>query len=545
VAALVGLGLLAGTVVAGQAGAATPTTVTRSAFYFGDASPINFWSSDLSGAQATFQQMKADGFNAVELVVPWGEFQEKQSPVTYNKAALKSLATLVSQAKQQHLQVILRLSYGVSVDPYAQDGNSDALFSNQSVYNAWLAYISKIHQTVAPYNDVKVEQLSWEDFWGPVAEAQDATTMAQRLQLASSTGYRHWLQSKYSLAQLSNTYGTHLTSWARVPTPSASTPAFSLMYQYDDWALVNRFFAPAAKRFPGLNLEARVDVDPLYNGTAVSGSYPHDDTFKLPGTNYIGMYFSPYLGDSSSDPVESASQAVSALTSTLSSMHKRSGNRPLFVFEYEIVSNSPEVAGDPAVPASQLPTFIAQSEPALQKYTLGYSLWVYRDYNMNPVYNPSFALGTRGWTMTGAASATKSSAGASSLTMTAGSGVSQSISPGLLAGAAGTPVTVSFAAAAMTSTPATVNVALGSSPIQTVPVSEQGGLQTYTVQFPASALASSGGVAIGTTAPLSLTDVQVYDFTQQGDVYSVNNQPEVAAAPLRALNQQLASAPAP
>ena len=528
---------------AGPAGAVTSSgkpSMVRAAFYFGDAGPINFWSSDLSGAPAAFQQIKADGFSAVELVVPWGEFQEQVAPATYNSAAFTSLGTLVALAKSLQLQVILRLSYGVDVDPYDRSPNrSEAIFTDQTVYHSWLDYISRVHQAVARYHDVKIEQLSWEDFWGPVAEAQSATSVAQRLQLATSTGFRAWLQRNYSLARVSTLYGTTFSGWSSVPTPSYSTPSFKLMDQYDDWSLVHRFFEPAAARFPGLNLEARVDVDPIYNGAQVVSSYSHAGTFKLPGTSYIGTYFSPYLGDTSSAKVETAPQALNALQTTLSGMSTRAGNRPVFVFEYEIVSNSPEVADDPALPPSQLPAFILQSEPILRMYALGYSLWVYRDYTMNPLFNPSFSLGTNGWTVTGSASPVKAST-STSLSLGTGAAVSQTFSPGLLAGSAGTPLTVSVDASALSGAPTTLKVTVGNGPGESIVL--RGGTQTYQVTVPASSIASGAPpLTISTTGPASISNVQVYNFTQLGDVYSVTGAPEVAAAPLRTVNQQLAA----
>ena len=35
--------------------------------------------------------------------------------------------------------------------------------------------------------------------------------------------------------------------------------------------------------------------------------------------------------------------------------------------------------------------------------TMGYGVWTYRDYGDNKLYNPQFALGLRGWKVTGEA----------------------------------------------------------------------------------------------------------------------------------------------
>jgi len=531
---------LGGSATVGAATSAKPPMI-RAAFYFGNASPLNFWSSDMSGAPAAFAQMQADGFNAVEFVVPWGEFQEGVSPVRYNPAAFKSLSSLVSVAKAAHLQVILRLSYGVAIDPHnATDAQYQQVFSNPKVYASWLGYISRVHQAVAKYNVVKIEQLSWEDFWTPVAYAQGATTLALRLQLATSTGYRAWLRSHYSLAQVSTQYGTTYTTWSRVPTPAYTSPSFALMFQYDDWALVHRFFIPAAARFPGLNLEARVDIDPIHNGTQVVGSYSHTDTFVLPGTHYIGTYYSPYLGDPSKSKSESADDALTGLQTTLATTTTRAKGRPLFIFEYQIESNSPEVAHNPALPPSQLPAFILGSSSAFEQYTLGYSLWTYRDYNQNPVFNPSFTLGTNGWTVTGSATPVQSPAG-SSLTLSAGTSIKQTFPLDYLAGNPGSEVTVSFQASSASASAATINVAVGDAPVRALSV--EGGLQTYTLEVPTADVVTGTAksqITMTSTAPVSLSDVQVYNFTQLGDLYSVDGAPEVAVAPMQTLNQRLA-----
>jgi hypothetical protein len=540
-------GVVVGTVVTSSDGASTsyePPSQAHpvlAAFYFGQASPINFWNSDLSGAPAAFAQMKQEGFNAVELAVPWGEFQPGISPVSYNAGAFTRLVSLVSLANRLHLQAVLRLSYSVDVYPKEQAPNRFmTVFGNQTAYNAWLAYITKVRQSVARFPNVKIGELSWEDFWQPVAVAQTTTTLPNRLQLATETGYRSWLQRTYSLTKVSQLYGATFTSWSKVPTPLNTQPAFRLVYQYDDWAVVNRFFVPASSRFPGLNLEARVESDALYNGSTQIGLYSHASTFKLPGTSYIGMYFEPYMNDPSTTKVETVPQALAALQTTLSSTHARSGGLPLYIFEFEIVSNSPVISSASGLPSTQVPQFVLGSAPLLHKYTIGYSLWTYRDYNQSPLYNPSFSLGTTGWTTSGSATPSSSSTG-SSLSLAANASVGQKFNVGDLAGPAGNTVTVSFTASAPAGSSATVRVNVAGAATQSVTV--QGGPQTYQLQFPGSAFPNgtpSGQLSIATTAPATISDVQLYNFTQFGDVYSTTGAPEAAAAPLVTLNRQLA-----
>lgn len=503
--------------------------------YFGNANPFNFWSSDLSGARTAFRQMKQDGFNAVGLVIPWGEFQPGVTPMRYDGQMFSRLDTLISDAADQGLGVILRLSYDWDVDPADQmpwNQRFDAVFSNPRVYSAWLDYIAAIHKNVARFSNVRLAYISWEDFWFPVSEAQSVTSPAQAVNLANSTGYRAWLRQRDSLTQVSNIYGTHFASWGTVPTPPPDQPSFRLMYQYEDWTLIHRFFIPASKRFPGLSMETRVDVDPIYKGQQVVGSFSHADLYRLPGAPVTGMYFSPYMSDPSTSIDETASQGISALRTTLQNMSTQSGGRKLFIFEFEIVSNAPPVAGDPNLTPTQIPTFLGQSAPLFRQYTNGYALWTYRDFNLSGLFNPSFSLGMAGWQVAGKARA-RTGGSPSLVQLSPNSSVSQSI-PSSEGPGQGQP-TITFEAT--TPSPATVTVQWGTGAPQSVDLSP--GTQTYTLTAPAS---SSSRITLSAgKSPISLTDVQVFWFTQVGDVYNTAGGPEVGVAPLQQLNHALTS----
>lgn len=501
--------------------------------YFGSGNPTNMWSSDLSGAPKAFALMKKEGFNTVGLVLPWGQFQPGLTPPTYDSTTFARLDRLIAQATRLHMGVILRLSYEWDIDPNDQLPGStrfSQLWSNPKVYAAWLDYVATVHQNVAQLHNVRAAYISWEDLWEPVFEAQGTTTPSQRLSLATSTGYRSWLHKRYSLRQVEFDYGTQFANWTAVPVPPATKPSFKLMYQYQDTALVHRLFLPAAQRFPGLTMESRADVDSILTGTTVAGSYTHRIQYRLPGTSVTGMYFSPYMGDPSSAMVESATDALRAMHSTLSRMSKSTGGRPLVIYEYEFESNANAVDHDPALTPNQVPQFLAGSKPLLQRYTHGYALWTFRDYYLSSIYNPSFALGSSGWKLTDAQAVENSSSPSYALFGPQGGAVSQDIASEDVTAA--NPPSVSFRANAPAAT--NVLVRLGSSPAQTVSIAP--GWHTYTVALSPT---STGTVTLQAGGGAELTDVSVYWFTQLGDVYSTAGTPEVGAAPLRSLNAQL------
>jgi len=299
------------------------------------------------------------------------------------------------------------------------------------------------------------------------------------------------------------------------------------MFEYQDWALEHRLFLPAEKRFPGLTLESRVDVDPIHTGTQVVGSYPHTVQFQLPGTSVTGVYFSPYIGDPTSTPNETAADAIQAMQNTLSSLSSKSGGRRLFIYEYEFGRNSAAVAGNPEVIPAQLPTFISQSEPILKRYTAGYALWTYRDYELSGLFNPSFTLGSQGWALSGGAHVVDANDSGSRLALSANASAVQK-----LAGAPTGPSTVSFEADA--SKPTAILVRTGSGPAQTVRL--RTGSHSYNVTVPGTSVAT---LTLRATGPASVTDVQLYNTPQLGNIYSITGKPGVSVAPLRSLNKAL------
>jgi len=540
---------IAGLLVTPAAGASsqvnTTAAVSRPAYitaaeYFGQSNPIDLWSSDLSGAPTAFAQMKSEGVNTIGLVVPWDEFETSVVPPRYNEAMFRRLNQLISDATRLGMGVILRLSYEWGQDLHdqmAELARFDAVWSNAKVYSAWLDYIGAVHADVARFGNIREEYISWEDLWQPIYEAQAATSPAKQLAAATATGYRSWLRSGHSLTQVSAAYGTTFSSWSDVPTPPADQPDFDLMYQYEDWALVHRLFIPASKRFPGLSMETRVDVDPIYNGSQVVGSFTHSTQYQLPGAPVTGMYFSPYMNDPSPTLVETASDALSALGSVLAKMHSAT-SQPLFIYEYEIESNSPQVSDDPALAPTQIPAFIAQSEPLLHEYTTGYALWTYRDYNQSPVYNQSFALGPSGWHLSRNARTVARPTSTSYASLGRGASVSQTLPSGTVNNAA--PATVSLEARA----PRSTNLLLAWSGARgagkkEVAVHVTPGWHDYQIQIPAT---SGHTLSIKAASAAAVTDIQMYWYTQLGDIYSNTGAPEVGAAPLRLLNQQLTAA---
>lgn len=482
--------------------------------------------------------MRSDGFDAVGLVVPWGDFEPGISPPTFNPEAFSELDRLVTLAQDNDLKVVLRLSYGCDVfpgDQMAWGVRFLDVFGQQAPYVAWLDYISAVRKAVAHDPDVVLAELSWEDFWSPIWMAKGMVALAPRLSLATTIGFTTWLEARYSLPQVSWMYGEAFTSWAQVPTPLMHQSAFSLLYRFVDDELVHRFFLPARKRFPGLVLEARVDGDPIYQGTRIISTYSHAATWAVPGTTLTGMYFSPSMGISHAHHHETAAQGLQSLATMLHLLHNGSGGRALFVFEFEFLNNAHVVKGNPVLGPAQINPFLRQSARLLRRYTVGYALWTYRDFNQSPVWNPDFAEGANGWEPSGPRSASTTTS-PTYLAMGPGSSIAQRIPPPRLQAVGSDQVTVSVRAKAPA--PARLVVDLGRSSGRTIEV--EPGWHTYQLAYLPSQL-GSGRLAFTAQGDLDLTSVEIYDFTQKSDVYSTGGQPRLALKGVRQLNRELST----
>lgn len=506
------------------------------ATYFGHAWPVNFWTSDLTSAPQDFRQISRDGFNAIVLVVPWGYFQPTVSPPTYNWSAFARLKQLIRQAQQADLGVLVRVSYmwdDPAHDQYPGMIRFERLLSDPHVYSAWLSYMATVDKICRQYSNFWGGYISWEDFDTLFLEASSAKSAQQRQALATQSGYDTWLKPRYSLIQLDGIYHQKFTSTTDVPTPLRSTPAFRLLLTYWDYELVNRIFEPALRRFPGLTMEARVDEDPIYQGTSIVTEYSHAATYRLPGTHITGIYFNPYMGISPG-VTETVGEAVDALHTVLQRVSSEDGNRSIRIYELQLYDNTPANASNAHLPLSAVPQFIRAATATLTAGVMGYSVWTYRDYHANALFNPSFAVGTSGWIVGGRVLPVTDFHGHDAAVMAAGSSLRQDVSFYGLPYRSSTTrsVTVSFNAQARQSN-SMLTVSVGAACKR---VFRLGRAETVvTLQCPVTGLRNFN-VNVAASGSLIVSNFQEYCYTQVDDLYSANGTAEPGLAALRRMN---------
>lgn len=204
-------------------------------------------------------------------------------------------------------------------------------------------------------------------------------------------------------------YGKRFSDFGEIPIPSRNSVAYRIFYKFMDYELIHKFLAKAQSRYPSLSMEVRVDSDPIYqpgHNTPISWQ-SHHLTYALKGTGYTTIYYSPSMGAKNNSDFEPVSTALNMLNDSLSDILKYSGGNKIFIDQFLFTDNTPGFKGNTKIYPNKINAYLINSAKYLNKYTRGYAIWAYRDYEANAVYNPSFAEGTQGWTVSGSVIKTK------------------------------------------------------------------------------------------------------------------------------------------
>lgn len=510
------------------AAAAQKPEYLKSVTYFGDAWPINFWNSEDTNMEANFQRIAADGFNSIILVVPWREFQPSTMPVNYNQYAFDRLNEVMNCAERHGLWVSLRIGY--TWDYY---GSSDVpeRFANVLVENsadmaAWLDYSKKIYETASAHSNYYGGFITWEDFWDATYYMDRASNMSDRLAAAKSWGYIEYLQSNYTLEEVGAHYGTTFSGFDQVFIPYAKHPSAALFYEFYDRFLMD-FLKATQTVFPELSMEVRVDGDVIYDTEGSYSYYSHGKTFSCEGAPYTSLMYSVSMGQANNYEKISAEQALEAMKGHLANIYAIAGAKKLYIEQLLYMDTTAEFSHNAQIEDSQVGQYITSLAPVLKDTTMGYGLWVYRNYVNNGVYNSQFGLGLQGWEIFGDSSAENRN-GSSMAKLTSGDEISQKLYSRLNAG---DQIYIAFNADSDSG--ASLTVTVGGSK-RTVRVNGKTNF-LYSIPWQSNfdiKFASDKGT-------IYLDDIQVYTYEQNGRIYDVKGNPLDLDSAFRTLNGQL------
>jgi hypothetical protein len=382
-------------------------------------------------AVAELAQIRADGFNAVILVIPWPGFQVSLQPPRYDPALFLRLQRVLAAAEAAGLFVVGRVGFAWQFNPDNSPRPRDrcaALLTSPAAAAAWEEYLGALHAAVSPAPNYLFSLWSWEEasclfgFMGQPLE--------QRRRLASATGFQ-----EFALAR-----GLALGLAAAIPAASGTPPQAVSAY----WDFCNHVWrellAKGREVMPGLTMELRVDSNPVVQPNGSVHWQQSDYQLGLGEGEVRGLYWSPSWGTSSNSSGSggaggegmsagtvlrllgallrqliaalagaAGAEATHASSSSSSSPPAASAAVPpvplLFLDQFNFIDNTPAMAKLPRLAPAAVPEFLAAAAPLLLNSTAGYGLWVYRDYRQSSIYNPSFELGLRGWRVEGCCAA--------------------------------------------------------------------------------------------------------------------------------------------
>lgn len=380
--------------------AAEKPAYLKSVTYFGDEWPINYWSSEDPHMEANFQRIKEDGFNSIILVVPWREFQpwEQHSGGTeFNEAAFARLNEVMECAARYDLFVSLRVGY--TWDYYrtynVQERFAGVIRNNGMERYMWIRYCERLYQEASAHDNFYGGFVTWEDFWDYTYNMKRDYSKKERVEMARTSGYQEYLEKNYPIGTVSEVYESSFRQFDEIPIPDRDSEAAALFYEFYD-QMLNEFLTHTQTVFPGISMEFRADGDKIRTRDGGEYYYSHWKTYPCHGAEYSALMYSVSMGQRNESDRISAAEALAATDRNLGAIHQTSGKK-LYVEQLLYMDSTKEFSYNTQILETETDAYIRALGPVLQRDTMGYGLWVYRNYVNNCVYNSQFRLGTEGW----------------------------------------------------------------------------------------------------------------------------------------------------
>lgn len=383
----------------------------RGVHYFADTYPKQFWNSfEPADVARDFKQIRTDGFNSIVLVVPWAEFQPSLVNGKHDERMFERLRYLMDAAQREKLGVVLRVSYYWTYRPDTEQSVSSRivqLFHDDGVRAAWLDHLGEMYRRVGSHPAFRLAFLCWEDLH--LMELPGVPTVLRDDGLLKQ--YRGFLSRTSSLDEISKIYGMKFASWDQVPFPERKSPAYAKVFDYWDDALLNRLFIPANERFPNLSFEVRSDWDPVWEADNKITWKNHSTTYALPGTNTRTSYYATAWGMKNQGDFATAEEVLKGFDRYLAHVQEGDPTRHLFIDQFLFYYSLPDHMHNTQVKPEERGKFLEGVAARMREKDISYSLWYYRDYVDNVLYNAHFSLGLDGWS---------SSSGVKSVTLPSG-----------------------------------------------------------------------------------------------------------------------------
>ncbi len=500
----------------------------KSATYFSDEWALNFWNAELSDMGEELAQIAEDGFNSIILVVPWREFQPTMEPISYNEYALEQLDRVMEAAKAQGLWVSLRVGYTWD---YWNDGTDVRerfrnVMGDETVAAAWDDYVKTIYERANAHGNLCGGFLTWEDFWSFTYYATEQGRGEDSIYWADFSGYTDYVKAHYTLDQVSQLYGEEITDFSKLYLPEKQQPALKLLYEFFDvW--LNEFLVHNQEIFPDLSMEARMDMDLVYNEQGEQVWYGHEVTYPCGNSSYVSLMYGVPMGHINQGERLEAAEALVTSQQMLDHVLQYTEGKKLYIEQFLYMDNTPGFEHNAQVKEDQVDDYIVAMADILRDRIMGYGVWTYRNYADNLLYNPQFALGDVDWQLNGGAEVVQYN-GSNQVSLPVGSSLHKAVTRGTSA------TYVRFTADG--EVPVTVTVSLGDHVQEVTLTSEQLGSGKAIELF-----FENGGDGLTFTAdgPCYIDNVKVYTRTQEGQLYTMDGDEGTCIQAIRTLNKKL------
>lgn len=369
----------------------------KSVHYFSDNWCLNFWSGELDQIDSELDQIAADGFNSIILVLPWREFQPDVETMELTGYAAEKLDFVMGKAQEHQLGVMLRPGY--TWDYYEDDSVLPRYFQlmgNPSYQDAWLSYLEQIYQICSPYDCFLGGFLCWEDFWTFTYTAQTLGSEKQGVEHAAFIGYHQYLKDRFTLEQINEWYGETFTDYAQIYFPSAENPALRLFYDfYDDY--LNQLLRQSQQVFPNLSMEVRLDGDLVVSQEGQNYYYGHEATYGCQDADFTSVMYGIPMGFVNQGERVDYRTAMNKTDEILSGLLANNGGKDIYMEQFLYADNTPGFSHNAQIREDELDDYLENIHTVLKEKTAGYGVWTYRDYAVDLLYNPQFGLGLDGW----------------------------------------------------------------------------------------------------------------------------------------------------
>jgi SAM-dependent methyltransferase len=423
------------------------TPYLRAVHYFGRAQPVNFWEAAiLSEAPAHLAQIRADGFNAVIIIVPWRGFQRTVEPPTYDEQNIARLRRLLAMVRDAGLNFILRISFPWNNDPDSvgdYDSRIVGLFTSAEVRKSWLHYVKTIRRIAEAVDGFQFAFFSWEDL-PSIRELMGHRPLEQRLALAEKTGYRTFLEERYSLAEVSRQFAQPFTDFSEVFIPQPESEAYGTYHEFIDREL-SRLLADGRVAWPRLAMQMRVDHDRFVRDGQVIW-IEHDMHVDDPGMRVT--YFFPFMYALCHGEILPSAEVLFNLQRMLHRVTDHGRNTRHFIDQFVFADESPQFTTWARVKESEMEPYLVGAARLLQRQSRGFAFWNYYDYRVNHFYNAAFIRGLKGWQVRGDVTLVPRGDEASFAALPPGAALTQRMLPDMVGYATPLYTTMTFAVVA-------------------------------------------------------------------------------------------------